>query len=71
MNSLTWNQKRLISAVVLAIALVGIANYYLDIGLFGRFGTELYVASVGLLVLFAFLFVGPWAEQRRKERGKP
>jgi hypothetical protein len=63
-NAIFDRQARLLAAVVLVIGLIGAGNYFLDIGLFGRFGKVVYVLSTALLVGFAFFFVIP-----RYERG--
>ncbi len=64
-NALSDRRARLLAAVVLAILLIGAGNYYLDIGLFGRFAKAAYVLSVGVGVAFTFYCVVPRYEERK------
>ena len=64
-NALSDRKARLLAAAVLAILLIGAANYYLAIGLFGRFGKALYILSVAVGVAFTFYFVVPRYESRK------
>jgi len=64
-NALSDRKARLLAAAVLAILLIGAANYYLAIGLFGRFGKAIYILSVAVGVAFTFYFVLPRYESRK------
>ncbi len=64
-NGLSDRKARLLAAAVLAILLIAAANYYLAIGLFGRFGKALYILSVAVGVAFTFYFVVPRYESRK------
>ncbi len=64
-NAPSDRKARLLAAAVLAILLIGAANYYLAIGLFGRFGKALYILSVAVGVAFTFYFVVPRYESRK------
>jgi hypothetical protein len=44
-------QRRIIAAILLLIGLFNAANYYLDLGFFGRFGRLVFSVSLLLLVI--------------------
>ncbi len=64
-NALSDRKARLLAAAVLAILIIGAVNYYLAIGLFGRFDKAIYILSVAVGVAFTFYFVVPRYESRK------
>jgi hypothetical protein len=67
MRTLAFNQKRLIVGVALAAALFSVANYYLDLGVFGRFGKHMIAASFVVLFL-SMRYAGPTITEVREYR---
>jgi hypothetical protein len=65
--NLTFNNKRLIVGVALLPCLFCVVNYYLNFGIFGRFGKQVLVASFIALYL-VMQFIGPTVDEVRAYR---
>lgn len=57
-NSLS-NRKLFIGRVLSALVLVSAANYYLDLGIFGRFAKQVFATSVLILAVAVLYLVPP------------
>jgi hypothetical protein len=71
---LSFNGKRILVAIALCTALICLANYYLDLGLFGRLDKKILVMSVGLLIIVALFFapsIKDMEDYRDKKRISP
>ena len=69
MSKLSFNGKRILVAIALSITLICLANFYLDLDLFGQFGKKILVVSVGLLIVVV-LFFGPTIKEMEDYREK-
>ena len=69
MSRLSFNGKRILVAIALSITLICLANYYLDLGLFGRFDKKVLVMSVGALIVVV-LFFGPTIKEMQDYRDR-
>ncbi len=59
--------KRLIAGASLLVCLACVANYYLDVGVFGRFNREAMIVSF-IVLFFVLAYVGPTLQEIRDYR---
>jgi len=71
---MSLNGKRVVVGIGFCVCLLSAANYYLDLGAFGRFGKPVMLISLLVILLFQ-RFVGPSfseiQEYRDKKRAQP
>ena len=72
MTKLTFGQKRIGAGIVLAIALLCGANWFLGLQWFGNYGEEAFVVAVIIMFFYAFV-IGPSKQEiedylKKKER---
>jgi hypothetical protein len=67
MSKLSFNGKRVVLGVWLLLCMFFVANYYLDIGVVGRFGKQAVILSFVVLALLQH-FVGPSLSEVREYR---
>jgi len=65
----TYNQKRIISALLLAFVASAGANYYFELGIFPRFSKLIMMLGVLLTLVFVFRF-GPTRQEMEEHRSK-
>lgn len=66
MKKLTYTQTRVAGGLLILASVVCLANYYLDLGYFGRFGLHALLFATALLLLFSA--IAPTAQQMKRER---
>ena len=59
--------KRLITGAWLLVCLACVANYYLDLGAFGRFKREAVIVSF-IVLFFVLAYIGPTLHEIRDYR---
>lgn len=71
MRSLTYTQKRLIAGLLLILVILTAINYFLDLGIFGRFAKLVAICAASLVVIYG-MFLAPTREEmvRRKQEKK-
>ena len=67
MSKLSFNGKRVVLGVWLLLCMFFVANYYLDIGVVGRFAKQAVILSFVVLALLQH-FVGPSLSDVREYR---
>ena len=67
MSKLSFNGKRVVLVVWLLLCMFFVANYYLDIGVVGRFAKQAVILSFVVLALLQH-FVGPSLSEVREYR---
>ena len=67
MSKLSFNGKRVVLGVWLLLCMFFVANYYLDIGVVGRFAKQAVILSFVVLALLQH-FVGPSLSEVREYR---
>jgi surface polysaccharide O-acyltransferase-like enzyme len=60
------NQKRILAAVLFLISVFVAANYHFKLGIFGRFGKQVYIGT-GLLLVICLTFMGAFDTRDRKQ----
>lgn len=68
-SKLSLNSKRVIIGIGLCVCILSAANYYLDLGVFGRFGKPIMLISLLAMLLFQ-RFVGPTFDEITEYRNK-
>jgi hypothetical protein len=68
-SKLSFNGKRVVLGIGLLVCLLCVANYYLNFGVFGRFGKQAVIVSFIVLVVVQH-FVGPTLSEVRDYRDK-
>jgi surface polysaccharide O-acyltransferase-like enzyme len=58
------NQKRILAAVLFLISVFVAANYHFKLGIFGRFGKQVYIGTALLLVI-CLIFMGAFDRKDR------
>jgi hypothetical protein len=69
MSKLSFNSKRIVLGIGLLICLFCVANYYLNLGVLGRFAKQAAIASFIVLVIVQH-FIGPSLSEVREYRDK-
>jgi hypothetical protein len=69
MNKLSFNGKRVVLGIWLLVCLLCVANYYLNLGVVGRFGKQAVIASFIVLAIVQH-FIGPTLSEVREYRDK-
>jgi hypothetical protein len=69
MLRLSFNSRRAIVGVALALTLFCLINYYLGFGLFGSLDKKVLIASFGVLG-FCILYIGPTMGELREYRDR-
>jgi hypothetical protein len=67
MSKLSFNGKRVVLGVWLLLCMFFVANYYLNLGVVGRFGKQAVILSFVVLALIQH-FVGPSLSEVREYR---
>lgn len=58
MSKISFNNKRVFLGISLLVCLLCVANYYMNLGIFGRFAKHAVIVSFILLVVVQH-FIGP------------
>lgn len=66
---MTYNQKRLIAAVLLLFIALAAANYYLNLGILPKFAKLIMMLGVLMVLIYICLF-GPTREEMEEHRRK-
>jgi hypothetical protein len=69
MSKLSFNGKRVVLGMCLLVCLLCIANLFLDLGVFGRFGKQAVVFAF-IVVALVQHYVGPTLGEVREYRDK-
>jgi hypothetical protein len=69
MSKLSFNGKRVVLGIWLLECLFCVANYYLNMGVFGRFAKQAVIVSFIVLVIVQH-FMGPSLSEVREYRDK-
>jgi hypothetical protein len=69
MTRLSFNGKRVVLGIGLLLCLLCVANDYLDLGVFGRFGRQATIVSFVVLAVVQH-FLGPTLSEVREYRDK-
>ena len=69
MSTLSFNGKRVVLGIGLLACLLCVANYYLNLGVFGRFGKHAVIVSFIVLALVQH-YIGPTLSEVREYRDK-
>lgn len=67
MSTLSFNRKRVVLGIGLLLCLLCVANYYLNFGVFGRFGKQAVIISFIVLAIVQH-FIGPTLSEVREYR---
>ena len=66
-GNFSFNTRRLFVAAGLVPFLLSIANFYLDLGLFGHFGKKA-IAAAGVVLFLVLRYLGPTVEDTKRHR---
>jgi hypothetical protein len=69
MTKPSHNQKRILAAVLFLIGVFSTVNYYFKLGIFGRFGRQVYAVTALLLVICLF-FLGAFDKKGQKQKDR-
>jgi hypothetical protein len=69
MTKLSFNGKRVVLGIGLLVCLLCVANYYLNLGVFGRFAKQAVIVSFIVLVIVQH-YIGPSLSEVREYRDK-